>query len=99
MNLEVLIYAEVGVHLKDFVAQWALKHFFGDFLMVRTVMGFDRVVVATECYGAVFAVDGQPVFLFAGVDRAVFSDVLVEHEICEVFKNFNNKQMEVIDNL
>lgn len=73
MDFKVLCNAEVWVHLEYFGAEGALEYFFGDFLMVGTVMRFDGVMVRTEDFGAVFAADGKPVLLFAGVNRAVFA--------------------------
>lgn len=73
VDFEVLVYAEVGVHVKYFGAEGTLEDFFGDFLMVGAVMGLDGVVVGAEDFGAVFAVDGEPVLLFTGVDWAVFA--------------------------
>ena len=59
--------------MEDFGAEGTLKDFFGDFLMVGAVMRFDWVMITAEDLGAVFAVDGKPVLLLAGVNWAVFA--------------------------
>jgi hypothetical protein len=68
MDFKVLCDAEVWVHLKYFGAKGTLEYFFGDFLMVGTVMRFDGVMVGAKDFGAVFAADGEPVLLLAGVN-------------------------------
>ena len=59
--------------MKNFAAQGALKDFFGNFLIIWAVMRFDGIMITTEGFGAVFATDWKPVFLFAGINGAVFA--------------------------
>ena len=67
------------VDLDDFVAKRTAIDFLVLLLVLETMMRFNSRVIRTIDRLTVFASDGKPVLLPTGLDRAVFSDVLVEH--------------------
>jgi len=85
MNLEVLISAEIWVHLDNFVTKRAWKDFFGNFFMIGTLMWFYWVMITAENFDTVFALDREPIFLFTCINWAMLADVLIEHDNLENF--------------
>lgn len=79
MDAEIVLNCQVWVDFDGFVAEGADIHFFVLFLVGWAVMRFNGGVICTEDPVAVFAFDGEPIFLMAGVDFAVLSYVLIEH--------------------
>lgn len=81
------------VDLDDFVAKRTAIDFLVLFLILETIMRFNSRVLRTINRLTVFASDGKPVLLPAGVDRAVLSDILVEHneETQKIVKNIQKE--------
>lgn len=65
MNTEILLNRKIRIDIESFVAKRAHIHLFVLFLIVRTLMTFNRAVICAVMLSAVLAYDGHPVFLFA----------------------------------
>ena len=79
VHTKILLNRKVVINVESFVTHRAHIYFFVLFGIFRTWVGLNGWMVSTIYLFAIFASDGEPVFLFAGVEGAVFTYVLIEH--------------------
>lgn len=79
MYAEILLNVEVRVDADGLVAEGADIDLVVLLLIGGAVVRLDGGVVGTVDLCAVFASDGQPIFLLADLEAAVFAYVLIEH--------------------
>ena len=65
VDAEIFLYCEVRIKRECFIAEWANIHLFILLDVFRALVRLDGAMVCTIEFGAVFAFNRQPVFLFA----------------------------------